>query len=177
MARKKHLFFLSLLACMLVSSIVHAEANGQLGVGYGQEFRKNTDIAQIEIFWRQNLPYTKSGTAWNLKTVLEFGAGYLEESGSDNQTGKLCLMPQLHIDRGGMVVFIVGLGPGFMTGDTEYTDQNLGGEFYLASKLGIQFLLGENWGLEYNFYHQSNAGIYDANASLNMNYGAITYRF
>jgi hypothetical protein len=76
-----------------------------------------------------------------------------------------------------MVNFIIGLGTGFMVGETEFTDHNLGGAFLLNSKLGVQLLLGEHWGLEYVFYHQSNAGIYNYNASLNMHQLAFAYNF
>ena len=64
-----------------------------------------------------------------------------------------------------------------MTGDTEFTDQNLGGEFFWSSKLGLQLLLGSRFGIEYSYYHQSNAGIYEYNASLNMHQLALTLRF
>jgi hypothetical protein len=154
-----------------------AENLGQLGLSYGKEFDKNSDISQYEIFWRHQLPYTKQGTDWKLATALEFGAAILDESGSDNSpTGRFSLMPQLHLG-GDAFNFIIGLGAGFMAGETEFTDQNLGGSLFFSSKLGLQLLLGSRWGVEYTYYHQSNAGIYDYNASLNMNLLAVTFRF
>lgn len=169
--------FFMLIISTLLCGAAYAENIGQLGVGYGKEFRKNTDISQIEIFWRHNLPYKKEGTNWNLASALEFGAAYLDESGSDNSTGRFSLMPQLHLRSGEVINLFAGIGAGFMTGDTEFTDQNLGGEFFVSSKLGLQLLFGSRFGIEYSYYHQSNAGIYDYNASLNMHQLALTLRF
>lgn len=171
-------FTLTLLFCTLLCSVAFAENTGQLGLGYGQEFHKNSDISQYEIFWRHNLPYTKQATNWKLRTALEFGAAILDERGSDNSpTGRFSLMPQIHFGSGDVINLIVGLGAGFMAGHTEFTNQDLGGSFFLSSKLGLQLLLGSRWGLEYTFYHQSNAGIYDQNSGLSMHHLAVTLRF
>jgi hypothetical protein len=156
-----------------------AEMSTQLGVGYGKQFRGNTDLAQYEIFWRQPLPYeTTLGDNWNISTGIEFGAALLRESGSNNDgTGRFSIMPQVILSPHDMVNFIVGVGAGFMEGETDFTDQNLGGAFLINSKVGVQVIFGEHWGLEYTFYHQSNAGIYDHNSGLNMNLLAFVYNF
>ena len=75
------------------------------------------------------------------------------------------------------VYFVFGIGTGFMMGETDLEDHNLGGPFFLSSKVGLLFVLSEHFGIEYNYYHQSNAGIYDFNASLNMHHVALSYRF
>jgi len=64
-----------------------------------------------------------------------------------------------------------------MAGETKFTKHDLGGPFFLASKLGLRLLIGKGWGLEYIYYHQSNAGIYEHNASLNMLQAAIFSTF
>lgn len=152
--------------------------SSQLGVGYGEEFRENEEISQFELFYRHPLAYSKTyDSGWQLSTLLEVAGAIVDEADTDNSTGRLSLMPQLLIRPHKSIGFLVGFGTGFMTGDTEFTDQNLGGKFFLASKVGIQLLLGDHFGLEYNFYHQSNAGIYDYNASLNMNQVALILRF
>lgn len=151
--------------------------SSQLGVGYGKEFRGNEDISQFELFYRHPLAYSSFDSGWQLTTLLEMAGALVDEADTDNSTGRLSLMPQMLIRPHQSIGFLVGFGAGFMTGDTEFTDHNLGGEFFLASKLGVQLLLGDHFGLEYNFYHQSNAGIYDYNASLNMNQVALVVRF
>ena len=156
-----------------------AEMSTQLGVGYGTQFRDNKDLEQYEIFWRQPLPYkTTLGETWNVATDIEFSAALLRESGSGHTgTGRFSLMPQVILSPHEAVNFIAGFGAGFMTGETEFDDHDLGGAFLLSSKLGVQFVLAEHWGLEYVYYHQSNAGIYDHNASLNMHQFALSYNF
>ena len=151
----------------------------QLGLGYGKEWRGNQDLAQYEIFWRQPLPYKATlGDNWHILTNMEVGIGLIRESGSDNDgTGRFSVMPQVIISPHKMVNFIISAGAGYMAGETEFTSHNLGGPFLFNSKVGVQLLLGERWGVEYDFYHQSNAGIYDYNASLNMHHLAFVYNF
>ncbi len=173
------IFLLPLLLIMVGASCSFAEMSSQLGVGYGKQFLDNHDLEQYEVFWRQPLSYeTTLGDSWNVSTDLEFAAALIRESHSDNDgTGRFSIMPQVILSPNKMVNFIIGLGTGFMVGETEFTDHNLGGPFLLNSKLGVQVILGEHWVLEYAYYHQSNAGIYNYNASLNMNQLAFSYNF
>lgn len=175
--------FKILLICLVLAAAAatpsFAEMSGQLGVGYGREFRENTDLAQYEIFYRHALPYkTTLADYWQVSTDLEFGGALIREAGFDNiGTGRFSIMPQVVVSPHKMVNFIFGLGAGFMAGRTDYSDNQLGGHFLLNSKVGVQIVLGEHWGLEYDFYHQSNAGIYDHNDGLNMNQVALSYSF
>ncbi len=170
---------ISLLLIFLGGSSSFAEMSTQLGFGYGKDYRDDVDLAQYEVFWRQPLSYTTTlGENWNVSTGVEFGTALIRESGSDNVgTARFSVMPQVMLSPNDMVNFIVGIGPGLMIGETEFTDHDLGGFFLLNSKIGIQFLLGEHWGVECVFYHQSNAGIYDHNASLNMPQISLSYNF
>lgn len=154
-------------------------ASGQLGVGYGEEFRGNEDLSQIELYYRMPLSYQKDlGDVWKLSTALEFGGAVIDDSDSDTSaTGRVSLMPQMRLSPSDSVHFLVGIGPGVMMGETEFADHNLGGPFFLSSKVGLLLVFGQHFGIEYNFYHQSNAGIYDYNASLNMHHIALSYRF
>lgn len=170
-------FFLVLIITGASSSF--AGMASQAGVGYGMEFRHNKELEQYEVFWRQPLAYeTSLGDTWHVATGIELGAALIRESGSDNSsTGRFSVMPQVILSPHDMVNFIVGFGAGFMAGETEFTDNDLGGAFLLNSKVGVQLLLGVHWGLEYVFYHQSNAGIYDNNIGLNMHQFAVSYNF
>ncbi|TKB11753.1 acyloxyacyl hydrolase [Desulforhopalus sp. IMCC35007] len=164
---------------MLAGSSASSTTLSQLGLGYGKEFRGNKDISQFELYYRHPLSYKKKlGDVWNLSTALEFGGAVIDEQDSENSsTGRLSLMPQIMLSPNDAINVIVGIGTGFMMGETEFTDHNLGGPFFFSSKVGFQLVLGKHLGLEYNFYHQSNAGIYDYNASLNMHCVSLSYQF
>ncbi len=165
--------------CLLAGASVVSAASGQLGVGYGKQLLDNKDISQVELFYRMPLSYQKDlGDVWKLSTALEFGGAVIDDSDSEtSSTGRLSLMPQMMLSPNDAVHFIVGFGSGFMMGETEFEDHNLGGPFFLSAKLGLLFVIGQHFGIEYTYYHQSNAGIYDYNASLNMHHVALSYRF
>jgi hypothetical protein len=176
---KAKIFFLSLFSVVAGVPSSFAEMSSQVGVGYGKELQANENLAQYEVFWRQPLPYkTTLGDSWSLATDMEMAAALLREEGSDNdEAGRFSVMPRVIFSPHAMINFIVGLGAGFMVGETEFTDQNLGGSFLFNAKVGAQLVLGEHWGLEYVFYHQSNADIYDHNIGLNMHHFALLYIF
>lgn len=166
------------LAASSIAFSAHS-SSGQLGFGYGREFRGNRELHQYELTWRQPLPWKKLvADTLPLSTAIELGMALIDERGSDESpTFRLALMPRATLEVHDNLHLFAGLGPGFMTGETEFTDHNLGGRFCINSKLGVQVLFGERLGLEYSFYHQSNAGIYDYNASLNMHHLAISFLF
>jgi hypothetical protein len=154
-------------------------ASGQIGFGYGQEFHGNTDLRQYELTWRQPLQWEKTvaGTM-PLSIGLEVGAALIDESGDkESPTFRLTLIPMAMLEAHTNLCLFAGLGLGIMEGETAFTQHNLGGPFFLNSKLGVKILLGNRLGLEYAFYHQSNAGIYDYNAGLNMHHLAISWSF
>lgn len=156
-----------------------AVEKGQLGIGYGGEVNENRDVFQLEIFWRQPLTYSKDlGNGWRMNTGWEAGAAWVDESGMGRSpAGRFSVMGELLFNSSEPFDILVGFGPGFMVGDVEFTGQDLGGWFCLVSKIGFHYRFGKNWGLDYLFFHQSNAGIYNHNASLNMIQASITYRF
>jgi hypothetical protein len=170
--------------CCIISILVCCStveaAQGQLGLGYGKELRGNRDLSQLELFYRLPLSWTKKlGEDWRLSTDLEFAGAVIDDNNSDtSSTGRVSLMPQMMLSpNSDSFYLLLGLGAGFMMGETEFEDHNLGGPFFLSSKVGVLFFIGNHFGIEYNFYHQSNAGIYDYNASLNMHHLALSYRF
>lgn len=181
-AKSFFLFSIAIVLLFIVPQAYGAAAPtpfGQLGLGYGGEIREAKDIFQIELFWRQPLAYEKQFiNGWHMRTGLEAGAAWVDEEGMGRSpVGRFSLMGELFFSSTKEVDFIVGFGPGFMVGDTEFTAQDLGGWFCLVSKIGFQFHFGDKWVLDYVFFHQSNAGIYEHNASLNMIQASISYRF
>ncbi len=151
----------------------------EVGLGYGRELRSDTDLEQYEIFDRQPLPYTAEwGNIVKLATAVEYGAALIHYYGTDDAvTGRFSAMPMVIVSPYHNINILAGIGAGFMIGQTEFGEHDISGPFLLNAKVGLQFLIGERWGIEYTFYHQSNASIYDSNDSLNMNQLAVTYRF
>lgn len=167
--------------CLVISSVlagVPAKA-GQFGVGYGREFKENTRIEQYEVFHRQPLPWQRQfDSGLRLSSDLEFAAALIREAGGDNEAGgRFSIMPQMVLGIHPKINLLFGLGVGFMVGDTAFAGQDLGGEFLLNGKVGIQVLLGEHWQIGYCYYHQSNADIYDSNQGLNLNTLLLSYSF
>lgn len=173
----KPLFF----HCLVLSLALAAmPATGrELGAAYGREFKENTDIEQYEIFYREPLPFQREfESGIKLQSAVEIGGALIREAGSDNdEGGRFSVMPQAILSLHPNVDLFAGIGAGFMVGNEEFTDHDLGGSFLLNSKIGIQFLLGQHFTLGYYYYHQSNAGIYDHNRGLNMNSVLLSYVF
>lgn len=55
-------------------------------------------------------------------------------------------MPQMLLAPSDWINLIVGLGAGFMAGETELTDQNLGGGFLVLIKSRVTIFFGESVG-------------------------------
>jgi hypothetical protein len=174
----KNILF-SIVLVFLCAPLAFSRMPTQLGFGYGQDIRGDKNIDQYEVSWREPLTYTETlFEDWKVTAILEFSWALIKEEDSNSSgTARLSLMPQLVLSPHDMINFIAGFGAGFMAGTTEFTSHNLGGPFLFASKLGAQLVLGEHWGLESVYYHQSNAGLYEYNASLNIILLACTYKF
>jgi hypothetical protein len=85
-----------------------------------------------------------------LSIGLEVGAALVNESGDKKSpTFRLTLIPMAILEAHTNLCLFAGLGLGFMEGETEFTQHNLGGPFFLNSKLGVKILLGNRLGLEY----------------------------
>lgn len=167
--------------CIFCSCVITANPamSTEVGVGFGQEFRDNTDLQQYEVFIRQPLPFKKEfDSGFQVLSAVEVGAAMLREKGGDSdEGGRILAMPQMILSPHPRVNGIIGFGAGFMFGETRFGDQDLGGDFMLASKIGIQFLLGQHWNVGYVYYHQSNGGIYEHNNGLNMHNIIFSYSF
>lgn len=151
----------------------------EIGVGYGKEFRGNSDLDQFEAYVRAPLSLQKEfDSGLKVSSAAEIGMAVIREAQSENdEAGRFSAMPQVIVTPHQNVNCIFGLGAGFMVGNTEFTGHDLGGSFLLTSKLGIQFLLGQHWNVGYFYVHQSNGGIYEHNAGLNMHELALSYTF
>ena len=171
-----------LIACVIVATSVTTSfpaISTELGLGYGKQFLGNTEIEQYEWNVRAPLPFKwKFCSDLTVFSAVEAAMARLREAHSENdQTARFSLMPQVILNPHPNINFIIGLGTGFMVGGTEFTKHDLGGSLLFSSKVGIQYLLGQHWNVGYVYYHQSNGGIYEHNASLNMHQLALSYTF
>lgn len=169
---------LNIVVCFFFLTVTPVAMATEVGGGYSRQLVNNTDIEQYEMAVRQPLAYRTvfGGELW-VSSVVEIAMAVIREADTAGSVvGKFAIMPQLVL-RYDRLHWFFGLGAGLMGGDTAFFEHDLGGNFFLVSKVGTSLLLGENWGGELVYYHQSNAGIYDHNASLNMCQFALLYRF
>lgn len=172
------LFFMQFIVISWALTVIPATAR-ELGAGYGREFKENSDIEHYEIFFREPLPWKwEYDSGFRVLSAVEIGGALIREAESDrDEAGRFSIMPQLILSPHPNVNFFFGLGGGFMVGNTEFDSHDLGGDFLLNSKAGIQFLLGQHWNIGYFYYHQSNGGVYDHNQGLNMHNLLLSYSF
>ena len=174
----QHIFLHSIVLSWAVLAAMPATSR-ELGAAYGREFQENTDIEHYEIFFREPLPFERQfESGFRVLSAVEIGAALIREAQSDtDEGGRFSVMPQLIFSPHPNVNLVAGIGVGFMVGNFEFTEHDLGGAFLFNSKLGIQFLLGQHFNIGYFYYHQSNADIYDHNQGLNMNNVLLSYTF
>lgn len=167
----------SSLLLLLLSSISQAAAVSDVSFRYGKGFR-GTDFDQFDLAASMDLPWqTTFDSGWVIRSQVEGILGVLTWDG--DTAVKPSVMPDLVITSpGGRVDLIAGLGCGVMIGDTEFSDDHdLGGPFFLQGQAGVRFHITKNVFAGYRYYHQSNAGIYDSNDSVNLNQVEIGWKF
>lgn len=166
---KSRFFPSSLAALSLFLLAPHALAT-ESGGGVGLQLLGNTDLVQYELRIRELLPHaTKLAGRFAVSSAVEVSLGVVRESDvANSELGRFAVIPELLVDLHPRLQLLAGLGAGFMGGDGEFTRHDLGGPFFLASKFGCRLPVTATWGLEMLYYHQSNGGLYEHNASLNM---------
>ncbi|MDK9708146.1 MAG: acyloxyacyl hydrolase [Desulforhopalus sp.] len=187
--------FFRVIVCLSFLTLAPSAMALEMGGGYSRQLLNNTAIEQYEMVVRQPLAYKAELSGWSdqtkrmplrmvfggelrISSVVEMAMAVIREADTAHPAvGKFTIMPQLVLRPHNRLHWFFGLGAGLMGGDTAFTEHDLGGNFFLASKIGTRLLLGDNWGSELVYYHQSNGGIYDHNASLNMCQFALFYRF
>jgi len=170
---------IAILILAIVFLPVELMAEMQLGIGYGKQFRGYTNLEQVEVFYRLSLPYaTQWGEKTDVATNLEFAGAIIREDVADsNYAGRFSLMPLVTVSPYKYLNFIAGVGVGAMVGETDFTRHKLGGPFCFLSKIGLLLHLTDAVSLEFTYFHQSNADIYEHNGSLNMHRIAVSYHF
>ena len=171
----------SIFHCILFFHIItpFPATSAELGFGYGKEFRNNNKLEQYEVYVREPLPFKwEFNDDFKILSAVEIGMAIIREAQSTNDEAvRISAMPEVILSPNHHVNFILGLGTGFMLGNTEFTNHDLGGAMLFDSKIGIQFMIGEHCNIGYVYFHQSNAGIYDCNAGLNVHQLTLSYTF
>jgi hypothetical protein len=95
---------------------------------------------------------------------------------------KPSVMPSLVLSSpAGQVDLIAGVGVGWMFGETDFGDDgdqhDLGGPFFLQGQVGFRVNVTDKVFVGYRYFHQSNAGIYNHNASVNINQIELGWSF
>lgn len=174
--RHKLLLLPALFFCFISSAA--AGSPPQLGAGYGFDIRSNAHFDQYELFLRKPLSYTTTIYDTQIASAIEFGFGYIRESGGHaSGAGRFSIMPEVILRPRQRFSFMFGLGAGLMAGETDLSGHRLGGPFLFTFKVGVQFHLTRHWVIEDAFYHQSNGHIYLQNYSVNTNQLSVIYVF
>lgn len=144
---------------------------------YGKGFR-GTDFDQYDLSATMDLPWQKKCAGdWLLHADVEGILSLLTWSG--DTAVKPSIMPNLIISTPeGLIDFIAGLGLGVMLGDTEFDgDHDLGGAFFFQGQAGFRVNVTDTIFVGYRYYHQSNAGLYNSNDSVNLNQIEVGWKF
>jgi Lipid A 3-O-deacylase (PagL) len=150
----------------------------EIGGSIGLQLVGNTDLLQYEMDIRQPLPFTTTlGGRVKVASAVEVSLGLARENDvAHSEIGRFALIPELIAELHPRLEILAGIGAGFMGGDGEFTKHDLGGPFFFASKFGLRLPVTSSWGVALLYYHQSNGGLYDHNASLNMQMVGFYYR-
>jgi hypothetical protein len=174
---KTTIFFAALYLC-LIPSVSSAGTSVQLGAGYGFDVRSGAHLEQYEVFLRAPLPYSTRLFNTEVATAAEFGLGYIQDWDSRGSGAtRFSIMPEVVVAPHGQFSLVLGLGAGFLAGNTKFSGHDLGGPLLFTFKCGVQYHINEHWGIEDAFYHQSNADMYSHNYSLDMNQLTLSYTF
>lgn len=174
--RQSRRVVLPVLALLLVAGISQAQL-ASVGLRYGHGFG-GEDFDQYDLSVSMALPWQRSyDSGWLLHADVEGLIGVLTLDG--DTAVKPSIMPSLILTSPGKRIdFLAGLGFGVMLGDTEFSDDHdLGGPFFLQGQVGFRVHLTDKFFTGYRYYHQSNAGIYSSNDSVNLHQVEIGYRF
>ncbi|MBM9519468.1 acyloxyacyl hydrolase [Desulforhopalus vacuolatus] len=148
-----------------------------IGFSYGKNFYNDNNIEQYALGWNHELPWLTTVYGYRLTSSVEMEGALIDEDESEEDpTWRFSVMPQAHLWLDNIFRLTAGFGAGVMAGETEFIDHDLGGPFFFNAKLGVEVVL-QQFSIGYYYYHQSNAGIYEHNASLNMNCIAAAFHF
>jgi len=110
--------------------------------------------------WRWDFERTR------LTVTLEGSLGMLKGGGDEGFL--VTLGPGLVLDsEDGSLYGMIGISPTLLS-EAHYGDENLGGNFYFTSYVGVGLKFAERWRFGYRYSHMSNAGTNSSNPGLNL---------
>lgn len=170
---------LPLIAALLLGSSAIPALGSETGVGVGLQLIGNTDLVLYETQIRQPLPHSvRLGGRIPVSSAIEVAMGLVRETYRQySELGRFSLIPELRVDLHPRLQMLAGVGAGLMGGSGDFTKHDLGGPFFFVSKFGFRLPVSSAWGVELLYYHQSNGGLYEHNASLNMQMVGVYYSF
>lgn len=121
------------------------------------------------------LPWAWSlGRQWNLKTRLDFSAGWLSDTVNNAAIGTAG--PTLIVGRERLPVSLeLGVSPTLI--GHHFDSRNLGTYIQFTSHVGLNWDFALHWRLSYRLQHMSNAGLANHNRGLNMHLFGLSYLF
>ncbi|WP_163340727.1 acyloxyacyl hydrolase [Desulfopila sp. IMCC35008] len=160
---------------MLVSSDICFADVRDIGIRYGHTFT-GADLAQYDAYVSFDLPWSYDfASGWKLESGCEVTLSALDGEGETAfKPSVLGYAESISPDK--KIHLLAGLGAGLMSEDT-FGEYDLGGSFFFLGTLGFRINLKEHILLGFRYLHQSNAGIYDNNDSLNMNQIELVWEF
>jgi Lipid A 3-O-deacylase (PagL) len=131
---------------------------------------------QAEAFLNFNLPYSwQLGRRWELKSRLDFSAGWLGDPGGNASI--TTLSPTLVVGREHFPLSVgAGAGATLLSAD-DFQEKDFGDVVQFTSYIGLDLDLPAHLRLGYRFQHMSNGGISGRNPGLNLHMLALSYRF
>ena len=169
-------------ATLLLSSIqANAEADFHLdsiGVRYGVGANSSSSrFFETRVFAQLATPWTLDlGRDWNIKSRVDFSAGWLGERDGDN-SAIFGAGPQFVLGHEKIPLsFVIGI-EGTGLSHHEFESKDFGFPFQFTSHAGLQLDLGGKVRIAYRYQHMSNAHLSHHNPGLNEYMVCLSYLF
>lgn len=97
----------------------------EIGIDYGKQILDNTNLEQYEVFVREPLSFKRqTDSGLKVSSAVEIGMATIREADSENDPAdRLSVMPQVILSPHQIINCFVGLGAGFMVGNTKEQQQ------------------------------------------------------
>lgn len=137
---------------------------------------KSHTFEQAELFADMNLPWRwGSDPGWQLQTRLDLSAGVLHGRSDNGFIGTVG--PDFVVRHGSFPANLeLGVSPTLLS-RTEYDGMNFGIPLQFTSHAGLNWELGDHFGIGYRYQHMSNAHLSSHNPGLNLHGVVLYYRF
>jgi hypothetical protein len=137
---------------------------------------KSQTFEQDELFAGPDLPWRwGSDSSWHLQTRLDLSAGALHGHSDTGFIGSVGT--DFGLRHGRFPVNLeLGVSPTLLS-RTEFDGMDFGIRFQFTSHAGLNWELGDHFGIGYRYQHMSNAHLSSHNPGLNLHGVVLYYRF